>query len=127
MEKGGTAQRIRTLYPNPDSTVAQTRNIYTVVIFYGANDGLFRAVKGGQNPTDGFEKWAFVPTEIFSKFKRLRDNLPAISPSNPKPYFADGAVESSWSTGLPAACCGKQDPWRPQYCRPARYSRRWPP
>lgn len=183
VEKGGAAQRIRTLYPNPDSTLAQTRKIYTcngacpatanaplvnypfnttnvspaanisafaasgasevtdiidwvrgkdnavdenldgsltdirpsvhgdvlhsrpavvnynrygddndVVIFYGANDGLFRAVKGGQNPSDGFEKWAFVPTEFFSRFKRLRDNLPAISPSNPKPYFADGSV-----------------------------------
>jgi type IV pilus assembly protein PilY1 len=63
-----------------------------VVIFYGANDGLFRAVKGGQGASDGFEKWAFVPTEFFSKFKRLRDNLPAISPANPKPYFADGSV-----------------------------------
>ncbi len=185
VEKGGAAQRIRTLYPNPDSTLAQTRNIYTcngaclatanaplvnypfnttnispssagnisafaasgapevaniidwvrgkdnavdenlngsfadvrpsvhgdvlhsrpavvnynrygddndVVIFYGANDGLFRAVKGGQNASDGFEKWAFVPTEFFSRLKRLRDNLPAISSSNPKPYFADGAV-----------------------------------
>ena len=183
VEKGGAAQRIRTLYPNPDATLAQTRKIYTcngtcpatanaplvnypfntanvssaadisafaasgasevtdiinwvrgkdnavdenldgslidirpsvhgdvlhsrpavvnfnrygdnndVVIFYGANDGLFRAVKGGQNPSDGFEKWAFVPTEFFSRFKRLRDNLPAISPSNPRPYFADGAV-----------------------------------
>lgn len=183
VEKGGVAQRIRTLYPNPDSTLAQTRNIYTcngacasgtnillesypfnttnvnpsanvaafgaadatevgniidwargkdnaideningsfsdirasihgdvlhsrpavvnynrnadnndVVIFYGANDGLFRAVKGGQNATDGYEKWAFVPTEFYPKLKRLRDNQPAISAANPRPYFADGAV-----------------------------------
>jgi type IV pilus assembly protein PilY1 len=63
-----------------------------VLVFYGGNDGLFRAVKGGQNSSDGFEKWAFIPTEFFSKFKRLRDNLPAISPANPKPYFADGSV-----------------------------------
>jgi type IV pilus assembly protein PilY1 len=63
-----------------------------VVIFYGANDGLFHAVKGGQSSTDGYEKWAFVPTEFYSRFKRLRDNLPAASASNPKPYFADGSV-----------------------------------
>ena len=183
VEKGGAAQRIRTVYPNPDSTAAQTRKIYTcngtcpstpnallsnypfnttnivpsasiaafsasnaadvtdiinwargidnatdenlngsftdirssvhgdvlhsrpavvnynrngdnndVVIFYGANDGLFHAVKGGQSSTDGYEKWAFVPTEFYSRFKRLRDNLPAASASNPKPYFADGSV-----------------------------------
>jgi len=29
VEKGGAAQRIRTVYPNPDSTAAQTRKIYT--------------------------------------------------------------------------------------------------
>jgi len=185
VEKGGVAQRIRALYPNPDSTVAQTRKIYTcngacpagtnvalatypfnttnispsaaanisafgasnaaevtaiidwvrgkdnasdenlngsasdvrpsvhgdvlhsrpavvnynrnadnndVVIFYGSNDGLFRAVKGGQNATDGYEKWAFVPTEFFPKLKRIRDNQPAISAANPRPYFADGSV-----------------------------------
>lgn len=185
VEKGGAAQRIRTLYPNPDSTVVQTRKIYTcngaclattnaslatypfnttnivpstaanistfgasgatevtdiinwvrgkdnavdenldgsfsdirasvhgdvlhsrpavvnynrygddndVVVYYGANDGLFRAIKGGQNASDGFEKWAFVPTEFFPRLKRLRDNQPPISSSNPKPYFADGAV-----------------------------------
>ncbi len=185
VEKGGAAQRIRTLYPNPDSTVAQTRKIYTcngacpattnaslatypfnttnivpstaanistfgasgatevtdiinwvrgkdnavdenldgsfsdirasvhgdvlhsrpavvnynrygddndVVIFYGANDGLFRAVKGGQNAGDGYEKWAFVPTEFFPGLKRLRDNTPAIGSTSPKPYFADGSV-----------------------------------
>jgi type IV pilus assembly protein PilY1 len=185
VEKGGVAQRIRGLYPNPDSTLVQTRKIYTcngacpaganvplasypfnttnvspsaaanitafgasnaaevtaiidwvrgkdnavdenldgsfsdvrasvhgdvlhsrpavvnynrnadnndVVIFYGSNDGLFRAVKGGQNATDGYEKWAFVPTEFFPKLKRLRDNLPAISAANPRPYFADGSV-----------------------------------
>ena len=63
-----------------------------VVIFYGANDGVFRAVKGGTGTTDGYEKWAFVPSEFFSRLKRLRDNSPAITVSNPKSYFADGSV-----------------------------------
>ena len=183
VEKGGAAQRIRTIYPNPDSTAAQTRKIYTcngtclatanaplanypfntsnvvpsasvaafaagtaaevtniinwvrgmdnasdenldgsftdirssvhgdvlhsrpavvnynrygddndVVIFYGSNDGLFRAVKGGQGSTDGYEKWSFIPTEFFGQFKRMRDNVPPASTATPKPYFADGAV-----------------------------------
>ena len=185
VEKGGVAQRIRTLYPNPDSTAAQTRKIYTctgtcltsagsalsgyafntttiatgnaanqsafgtadatelaniinwvrgkdnmadenidgsstdirasvhgdvlhsrpavinynrngddndVMVFYGANDGLFRAVKGGAGATDGFEKWAIVFKEFFGDLRRLRNNLPAITSANPKPYFADGSV-----------------------------------
>jgi len=185
VEKGGVAQRIRSLYPNPDSVAAQTRKIFTctdsclatpnaslatypfntvtidpssssniaafgasgstevasiinwvrgqdneadenvdgslsgvrasvhgdvlhsrpavvnynrsdgnndVVVYYGANDGLFRAVKGGQNSSDGFEKWAFVPKEFYGRIKRLRDNSPAITAANPKHYFADGPV-----------------------------------
>ena len=63
-----------------------------VVIFYGANDGMFRAVKGGTGATDGYEKWAFIPSEFYNRFKRLRDNSPAITASNPKSYFADGSV-----------------------------------
>ena len=185
VEKGGVAQRIRTLYPQPDSTAAQTRKIYTctgvcltnagsalstyafntttiatgnaanlsafgaadatelaniinwvrgkdniadenidgvntdirasihgdvlhskpavinynrsgddndVMVFYGANDGLFRAVKGGAAATDGYEKWAIVFKEFFGDLRRLRNNLPAITSSNSKPYFADGSV-----------------------------------
>jgi type IV pilus assembly protein PilY1 len=62
-----------------------------VVIFYGANDGTFRAVKGGQKPAattsaqmtlsySGYEKWAFVPQEFLGGLKRLRDNSPVITP-----------------------------------------------
>src|SRR5262249_7003760 len=63
-----------------------------VVIFYGANDGMFRAVKGGTGATDGYEKWSFIPSEFFNRVKRLRDNSPANSTASPKTYFADGAV-----------------------------------
>ena len=63
-----------------------------VVIFYGANDGMFRAVKGGTGAADGYEKWAFIAPEFFNRFKRLRDNAAATSPANPKTYFADGTV-----------------------------------
>jgi len=185
VEKGGVAERIRNLYPSPDSAPAQTRKIFTcpdgclgtpnvllatypfnsatidpsaaanitafgasgpaevasiinwvrgqdnaadenlngsfsdvrasihgdvlhsrpavanynrygddndVMIYYGSNDGLFRAAKGGQSAGDGFEKWAFAPKEFYGRFKRLRDNLPAITVASPKLYFADGPV-----------------------------------
>lgn len=185
VEKGGVAQRIRNLYPNPDSVAAQTRKIFSctdsclatpnaplagypfdtatinpssasniaafgasgstevasiinwvrgqdnaadenlngsfsdvrasvhgdvlhsrpavvnhnrygdeddVMVYYGSNDGLFRAVKGGRNAGDGFEKWAFAPQEFYGGFKRLRDNLPAITAASLKPYFSDGPV-----------------------------------
>ena len=54
-----------------------------VVIYYGGNDGLFRAVKGGFGPTNtvaaGTELWSFVPQEFFPKIARLRDNFPPIT------------------------------------------------
>ncbi|MCY1222654.1 Neisseria PilC beta-propeller domain protein [compost metagenome] len=71
-----------------------------IVVFYGANDGLLRAVKGGRTAAEGgSELWAFAAPEFFGQFKRLRDNSPAISvPSNPvpdaanKPYAVDGNI-----------------------------------
>jgi hypothetical protein len=52
--------------------------------FYGGNDGVFRAIKGGQpsaappaQPTvEGIEQWAFIPPEFFGKFKRMYNNSP---------------------------------------------------
>ena len=67
------------------------RNSDDVYVFYGANDGLFRAVKGGQESGGGAEQWAFVPTEGFSKLKRLRDHTPLITTTDTKPYFIDGS------------------------------------
>lgn len=63
-----------------------------IVVYYGGNDGLFRAVKGGQDNADGQEKWAMVFPEFFPKLKKLRDNNTVIDVGTPKPYFADGAV-----------------------------------
>lgn len=71
-----------------------------VYIFYGANDGIFHAVKGGMTTdaddtsglTPGQEAWGFVASEFFSKLQRLRNNSPAISNYNKKPYFADGPI-----------------------------------
>lgn len=75
-----------------------------VVVFYGGNDGVFRAINGnraaaiGTIPAGG-ELWSFVPPEFFSKIKRLRDNSPAIkfygstiSSAQLKDYGMDGVV-----------------------------------
>ncbi len=65
-----------------------------IVIYYGANDGILHATKGGQDDADGYEKWGFIPTEQFSKLSRLYLDTPAISTSDPKPYFTDGPIST---------------------------------
>jgi type IV pilus assembly protein PilY1 len=63
-----------------------------IVAYYGSNDAVFRAIKGGLGSGAGSELWGFVPSEFFGKLKRLRDNAPGISASNKRPYFADGPI-----------------------------------
>lgn len=72
-----------------------------VYAFYGSNDGLLRALKGGiaahTTGADillkpGTERWSFIPKEFFSKLNRLRDQTPTISSTNPKGYFFDGSI-----------------------------------
>jgi type IV pilus assembly protein PilY1 len=73
-----------------------------VVVFYGADDGSFRAVNGNQADTDGNELWAFIAPEHWSKLDRVRTNSPLVSYPNvssalkpapaPKTYFFDGAI-----------------------------------
>ncbi len=68
-----------------------------VYVFYGGNDGVFRAVKGGFASSEsgvsaGDERWGFVPKEFFSKLSRLRTQSPAISNANQKDYFWDGST-----------------------------------
>jgi type IV pilus assembly protein PilY1 len=78
-----------------------------VVLFYGANDGVFRAINGNQTASigsvpPGGELWAFVPQEFFSKLQRLYSNSPQLKLANtptgitptpkPKDYYFDGAT-----------------------------------
>jgi type IV pilus assembly protein PilY1 len=68
------------------------------VLYYGANDGSFRAVRG----LDGKELWAFIAPEHHGKLKRLYENAeidglisypPTPAPgSAPKDYFFDGSA-----------------------------------
>ena len=69
-----------------------------VVVYYGANDGPFRAVEGAT----GKELWSFVAPEHHSKLRRLWTNSPQIAypglpvgidpPPTRKDYFFDGAA-----------------------------------
>lgn len=71
-------------------------------IFYGGNDGVFRAIKGGKAATDGLEQWGFVAPELFGQLKRQYNNSPQVLYSStpggivPTPvardYFFDGTV-----------------------------------
>ncbi len=77
-----------------------------VVVYYGSNDGLLRAVNGNRTAdigttTAGAELWSFVAPEFYPKIKRIRDNTTTISfPGHttgtptplPKDYGVDGAV-----------------------------------
>lgn len=83
-----------------------------VVVFYGGNDGLLRAVNGnrdgdgnigtsGRGP--GQELWSFMPPEFYPHIKRIRDNtigirfpnypsIEGVSEPKPKRYGFDGPV-----------------------------------
>ena len=82
----------------------------SVVVFYGSNDGTFRAINGNQplgsgnsigSTKPGEELWSFIPTEFFTRLKRQYLNTPlvklATTPSGltptpmPKDYFFDGS------------------------------------
>lgn len=75
-----------------------------IVVYYGANDGLLRAVNGnrtasiGSTPAGG-ELWSFMPPDFYGRIKRLYDNDQAISypgtgvaGAAPKDYGMDGPV-----------------------------------
>lgn len=75
-----------------------------VVVFYGGNDGILRAVNGNRSESIGSvpaggELWSFVAPEFFGNIKRMRDNDTPISFKGsttpgalPKPYGMDGPV-----------------------------------
>jgi type IV pilus assembly protein PilY1 len=77
-----------------------------VVVYYGGNDGVLRAVNGNRSTsiggvTEGSELWSFVAPEFYTNLKRIRDNTVTISfPGSttgtptplPKPYAFDGPI-----------------------------------
>jgi type IV pilus assembly protein PilY1 len=73
-----------------------------VVVFYGANDGMLRAINGNPDGTGaGSEYWAFLPPEFYPNVKILRENSSLVRfPSSgiyagsgiAKPYAMDGPL-----------------------------------
>jgi type IV pilus assembly protein PilY1 len=78
-----------------------------VVVFYGANEGVFRAINGNQplaggsigTAAPGGEIWGFIPTEFFTTLKRQYLNTPPIKLATtvlpdqaPKDYYFDGST-----------------------------------
>lgn len=83
-----------------------------VVVYYGGNDGLLRAINGnrtadiGSVPA-GSEIWSFMPTEFYPNLKRLRDNSVTIAfpghttgtpTPQPKAYGMDGSITAVQGT-----------------------------
>ena len=80
----------------------------SVVVFYGANDGMLHAINGNRTASIGTvpaggELWSFVAPEFFANIKRIRDNTIPLSffgnttgtpTPQPKPYGFDGAITS---------------------------------
>ena len=84
-----------------------------IVVFYGGNDGVLRAINGNRSEDIGSAKpgdeiWGFIPPEFFGHVKRLRDNAVPITIKatadvgddvddqyrEPKPYGFDGVISA---------------------------------
>ena len=82
-----------------------------IVVFYGGNDGVLRAINGNRSASHGGtdaggEFWSFIPPEFYGAIKRLRDNddlirFPSSGPTSgqsfsgePKPYGMDGPLSA---------------------------------
>jgi len=79
-----------------------------VVVFYGGNDGILRAINGNREDDmdiggkpPGSELWGFVAPEFFNRISRLYTDSPAVKfpgqieiepPQQPKDYGVDGSV-----------------------------------
>lgn len=94
-----------------------------VVVFYGSNDGIFRAVNGNQTQSidtangsvrAGGELWGFIAPEFHGKFKRLFQNAPLVdiagvmdANKQPKDYFFDGSTTVLRDTRTGTTTAGK--------------------
>jgi len=84
-----------------------TDTVPKVLVFYGGNDGVLRAINGNRSAAigtvaAGAELWSFVPPEFYASFQRLYFNNQTIQVLNgdgsvkiagtPKNYGMDGSV-----------------------------------
>ncbi|HEX5638697.1 MAG TPA: PilC/PilY family type IV pilus protein [Burkholderiaceae bacterium] len=111
----GTAPTGATVRPSIHGDVLHSRPVAInyggtrgVVVFYGSNDGLLRAVNGNQTGIGaGQELWAFVAPEHFGSLNRLRENDPEVrypstplasAAAQPRNYFFDGPIGAYQNT-----------------------------
>jgi len=99
-----------------------------VVVYYGGNDGAFRAVNGNQTGNvngvpPGGELWSFVPPEFWGGIQRLYNNSPLVTFPNitagatqPKAYGIDGPI--SFALGSSSAWLSTHWPRKPKRCVP---------
>jgi type IV pilus assembly protein PilY1 len=99
------------VHSRPSAINFGTAGAPKVVVFYGGNDGILRAVNGNRGGATldvdafsgaaaGAELWAFLPPEFYGHIKRLYDNDPPIDfedavvppAREPKPYGMDGPL-----------------------------------
>jgi len=80
--------------PLPVNFNTATDKTKGITVFYGANDGMLRAL----DAETGKEHWAFVAPEFFPRLSRLMDNTPAVyfsgkpvTGATAKDYFWDGS------------------------------------
>jgi len=90
---------------------ATTAATSKVVVFYGGNDGVLRAINGNRGDTStgligsfepGRELWSFMPPESYTNLNRLRVNEQLVQlagetyddsvTTGPKPYGMDGPI-----------------------------------
>ncbi|NJD24403.1 MAG: hypothetical protein FIB06_03255 [Betaproteobacteria bacterium] len=63
-----------------------------IIVFYGANDGMLHAVKGGRSGTGaGLEKWAYVAEDHLPALKQLFAATPSVL-TTPRKFYFDGSI-----------------------------------
>ena len=108
---GGSALTSANMRPSSHGDVVHSRpaavNFSTdpanprVVVFYGGNDGMLRAINGNRTAAfsvgassvaAGAEFWSFLPPEYYGKLLRRYQNTDAIDGGSPKDYAMDGPI-----------------------------------
>ena len=99
------------LHSRPIALNFGTAGTPSVVVFYGGNDGVLRAINGNRSANfgstgAGSELWAFVPPEFFGSIKRLHDDSTPINyvgstSGSPKPYGIDGPISAYLDASSP--------------------------
>ena len=109
----GDVVHSRPVAVNMNTDPATTDISPEVVVFYGGNEGVLRAINGNRTASigsvaAGVEMWAFMPPEFYPHIKRLRDNTIEVDTFGnnftsplPKPYGVDGPIVAHRDIGDP--------------------------